>query len=94
MRADLLNRSLTVQRNTNLVRDEGQESAYRQDSVTQQIFVPMVEPLRMELLDFMDCVISHKEPAANGFAACQTIAIAETVSRQAMRLLTNGRVRK
>lgn len=81
--ADLLNRSLSVQRNTNLVIDEGMESAYRQDSVTQQIFVPMVEPLRMELLDFIDCVMLHKKPAANGSAACRTIQIAETVIAQA-----------
>ena len=81
--ADLLNRSLSVQRNTNLVIDEGQESAYRQDSVTQQIFVPMVEPLRMELLDFLNCVMLHRGPAANGPAACRTIQIAETVIAQA-----------
>lgn len=83
--ADLLNRSLSVQRNTNLVIDEGQESAYRQDSVTQKIFVPMVEPLRMELVDFMGCVMSRKEPMANGSAACRTISIAETIIGQALR---------
>ncbi len=83
--ADLLNRSLLVQRNTNLVIDEGQESAYRQDSVTQRIFVPMVEPLRMELMDFINHVISHSEPAANGPAACRTIRIAETIIGQAIR---------
>jgi len=82
--ADLLNRSLSVQRNTNLVIDEGLESAYRQDSVTQKIFVPMVEPLRMELLDFIDCAMSHREPAANGHAACKTIQVAELTIRRAM----------
>lgn len=82
--ADLLNRSLSVQRNTNLVIDEGQESAYRQDSITQKIFVPMVEPLRMELIDFMDCVLSLREPLANGTAACRTIRIAEKIIGQAM----------
>lgn len=82
--ADLLNRSLSVQRNTNLVIDEGQESAYRQDSVTQKIFVPMVEPLRMELVDFVDHILSRSEPAANGPAACRTISIAETIIGQAM----------
>lgn len=82
--ADLLNRSLSVQRNTNLVIDEGSESAYRQDSVTQKIFVPMVEPLRMELVDFIDCVMRRRVPAANGHAACRTIEIAEMIIGQAM----------
>lgn len=81
--ADLLNRSLSLQRNTNLVIDEGKESAYRQDSVTQKIFVPMVEPLRMELIDFVDHVMSGTEPAANGSAACRIIRIAEIVIAQA-----------
>ena len=53
------------------------------DGVTQKIFVPMVEPLRMELLDFVDRVMSGTEPAANGPAACRTIWIAETVIAQA-----------
>lgn len=81
--ADLLNRSLSVVRNTNLVIDEGTESAYRQDSVTQKIFVPMVEPLRMELMDFIGCATQGREPAANGRAACRAIEIAETVISQA-----------
>ena len=63
--------------------DEGKESAYRQDSVTQKIFVPMVEPLRMELIDFVDHVMSGTEPAANGSAACRIIRIAEIVIAQA-----------
>lgn len=82
--ADLLNRSLLAQRNTNLVIGQGQESAYRQDSVTQKIFVPIVEPLRMELVDFMDHVLSGSEPAANGQTACRTMRVAGTIIRQAM----------
>lgn len=81
--ADLLARSLTVLRNTNLVIGEGKESAYRQDSVTQKIFVPLAEPLRMELLDFRDCVLRGRTPAANGAAACRAIEIAERIIGQA-----------
>jgi len=81
--ADLLARSLTVLRNTNLVIDEGKESAYRQDSVTQKIFVPLAEPLRLELLDFRDCVLYGKQPMANGAAACRAVGIAEKVIEQA-----------
>ncbi len=83
--ADLLGRSLSVLRNTNLVIDEGEESAYRQDSVTQKIFVPMVEPLRMELMDFVECVHRNRQPAADGQAACRTIEIVETIVGQAMK---------
>ena len=85
--ADLLNRSLSVIRNTNLVIDEGTESAYRQDSVTQRIFVPMVEPLHMELMDFLGCAMQGREPAANGQAASRAIEIAETIIGQAQENL-------
>lgn len=85
--ADLLNRSLAVMRNTNLVIDEGQESAYRQDSVTQKIFVPMVEPLQVELMDFIDAAIRGKKPAADGWTACQAIKIAEIIIGQASQEL-------
>ncbi len=88
--ADLLARSLSVLRNTNLVIDEGKQSAYRQDSVTQKIFVPMVEPLRMELMDFIDCIESGRKPAANGLAACRAIGIAETVIGQATGRIAQG----
>ncbi len=90
--ADLLNRTLSVLRNTNLVIDEGKESAYRQDSVTQRIFVPMVEPLRMELMDFIACIQDGRAPAADGRAACCAIGVAETIIRQAetRQRLTEG----
>lgn len=85
--ADLLNRSLSVVRNTNLVIDEGTASAYRQDSVTQKIFVPMVEPLHMELMDFIGCAMQGRAPSANGQAACRAIEIAETIIGQAEKTL-------
>lgn len=87
--ADLLNRSLSVVRNTNLVIDEGTESAYRQDSVTQKIFVPMVEPLHMELMDFIGCAMQGRNPSANGRAAFRAIEIAETIIGQAEKTLVS-----
>lgn len=87
--ADLLNRSLSVMRNTNLVIDEGKESAYRQDSVIQRIFVPMVEPLHMELMDFIDCIMGAHEPMADGPAACRALRIAELIRDQALRQVTS-----
>lgn len=88
--ADLLNRSLAVLRNTNLVIDQGEASAYRQDSVTQKIFVPMVEPLQMELFDFVDCIRQGRTPEAGGPVACRAIAVAETIIGQAMEPYQKG----
>lgn len=81
--ADLLNRSLSVLRNTNLVIDGGKATSYRQESIAQKIFVPMVEPLHMELTDFIDCIVQEREPAASGAVACRAVEIAETIIGQA-----------
>lgn len=82
--ANLLDRSLSVLRNTNMVIGDVKESAYRQDSVTQRIFVPMVEPLQLELMDFADCVLTGRKPLADGQAACRAIEFAEIIAGQAL----------
>lgn len=84
--ADLLTRSLTITRNTNLVLGKGYESNYRQDSITQKIFVPMIEPLRAELLSFYAWITGEDTTIADGEAACKAIAIGEKIAGKAYQL--------
>ena len=49
--ADLLNRTLTITKNTDLtLNGEGDGNSYTQDGIVQKIFVPIKEPLRAELI--------------------------------------------
>lgn len=82
--ADLLNRSLLVYRNTNMIIEEGTESAYKQDSVIQRIFVPIVEPLRAELLAFGEAITGKRPVCVDGAAAGRAIQICEQITRQCL----------
>lgn len=81
--ADLLNRSLTVTQNTNLVVYEGQANAYRQDSVTQRVFVPMQEPLREELHAFYQLINGEESQIAQAAEANRALELCEQIIQQA-----------
>ena len=81
--ADLLNRSLTVTQNTNLVVYEGQANAYRQDSVTQRVFVPMQEPLREELHGFHQLISGEESQIAQAADANRALELCEQIVQQA-----------
>lgn len=80
--ANLLTRSLMVYRNTNMVVDEGTENSYKQDSVIQRIFVPIIEPLRAELLAFYDSITQKKPVMISGKMASNAVSICEKVIKQ------------
>lgn len=82
--ADLLNRALTVTQNTNFVVYEGQEHAYRQDSVTQRVFVPMQEPLREELCAFYQRINGTGEQIAGAVDANYALDLCDQISRAAI----------
>ncbi|MCI9391672.1 MAG: Gfo/Idh/MocA family oxidoreductase [Oscillospiraceae bacterium] len=81
--ADLLAKTLQVSRSTNMVIDEGQEHSYRQESVTEKIFVPMIEPLRAELIAFYDAVVNGRPVRVDGQTAARMIALCERITQQA-----------
>lgn len=80
--ANLLTRSLMVYRNTNMVVDEGTENSYKQDSVIQRIFVPIIEPLRAELIAFYEAIVLEKPVMISGQTAANAVAICEQVTKQ------------
>jgi len=82
IKADLLAKTLLICRNANMVIDEGQECSYKQDSLTQRIFVPIVEPLRAELLAFHQAVTEDRDPAVDGNAATRIISICEAIQEK------------
>jgi len=82
IKADLLAKTLLVCKNTNMVIDEGQGCAYKQDSLTQRIFVPMVEPLRAELLAFHQTITEDGDVAVDGNAATRAISICEAIQEK------------
>ncbi len=82
IKADLLAKTLLICTNTNMVIDEGKECSYKQDSLTQRIFVPIVEPLRAELVAFHQAVTEDRNIAVDGKLATHIISICEAIQEK------------
>ena len=87
IRMDLLNKSLTITRRTNYRLDTGYNHSYRQENIMEKVFIPMVEPLRAELLDFAKCIRCGGAPRICGGDACY---ILETVDKMKMQIYREG----
>lgn len=81
IRADLLSKTLRIYKNTNMLLENGRQNSYKQDSVVQKIFVPIVEPLRAELISFYDSVINDRPVLVDGLSATNTVALCEEIIR-------------
>lgn len=81
--ADLLNKTLTVTKSTELMVESGQSGAYKQDAIVQKIFVPIIEPLRAELQSFYEAVVNGEEILVNGNVALRAIEICEKTLERA-----------
>lgn len=82
IRMDLLNKSLTITRKTNYKFDFGYSPTYKQENITEKVFIPMVEPLRAELIDYADCIIYNKTPKTDGEKAFYTLQILDEMKKQ------------
>ena len=81
--ADLLNKTLTITKGTEMMVDSGQSGAYKQDAVVQKIFVPIIEPLRAELKSFYDAVVNGEDVLVDGKVAIRAIQICEKALERA-----------
>lgn len=78
--ADLLNKNISVHRRTlgDYVNHKNSGVKYRQESLIERIIVPAMEPLFLELQDFVNCVIENKTPqvtAADGYNALRFVLL-------------------
>ncbi len=79
--ADLLLKSLTISQNTDMLFDGVHETSYRQNGVVQKIFVPIYEPLKLELKAFYESVMKDAPIVVTGEIGIRAIKICEEVSR-------------
>ncbi len=83
--ADLLARTLEIYKNTNLTVDLEGGNSYNQEAVVQKVYVPIVEPLRAELVAFYESVVNNAPIAVDGETGVRAIKICEEVSKRAER---------
>ncbi len=78
--ADLLNKNISVHRRTlgNYVNQMNSGVKYRQESLIERIVVPAMEPLFLELQDFVNCVVDSKAPqvtTSDGYNALRFVLL-------------------
>lgn len=83
--ADLLAKTLSIYRSTNLIVDISHENSYKQDGIVQKVYVPIEEPLRAELVAFYDAVVNNGAVAVDGVMASKAINICEEVANRAKK---------
>jgi predicted dehydrogenase len=86
--ADLLSKSLLVHRRTfPQYLDNHQSTKYRQESIIERIYVPMAEPLLLELRHFVECVFEGKPSQVPGRDGLFALQLAQAVIDQANHLM-------
>ena len=90
--ADLLGKSVLVHRRTfPQYLDNQQATKYRQESIMERIYVPMAEPLMLELQHFVESVCEGKPNIVPGKDGLYALQLAQAVADQASQLMTlNG----
>ena len=86
--ADLLSKSVSVHRRTlPQYLDNNQATKYRQESIIERIYVPMAEPLMLELRHFVECVHQQKPNSIPGRDGLYALRLAQAVADQASQLM-------
>ena len=83
--ADLLAKTLSIAKSTNITIDITKDTFYKQDSVIQKVYVPVEEPLKAELLSFYDAVVSDKPMVVTGAMGIEAIKICQVIAERAKK---------
>lgn len=73
IRCDLLHKRITISRRTHYKLDTGYSPVYKQENVIEQVFVPNIEPLKMELLYFADAIKNGSLLLNDGLSAARDL---------------------
>ena len=89
--ADLLNKSVLIHRRTfPQYLDNHSTTKYRQESLIERIYVPMSEPLMLELRHFVDCVRNQCPTQVPGSDGLRALQLAERVTGEIVRQMNVG----
>ena len=87
--ADLLNKSVSVHRSMvgEYLNQSQRGVKYRQESIVEQINVPIAEPLYLELQHFVDCVQNHILPLVTIQHGLRALRLAAQIREAALENL-------
>jgi predicted dehydrogenase len=78
LEADLLNKKISVFRGSlgEYLNQNKNGVKYRQENIIEQILVPSVEPLLVEIQNFLQCVMNHTIPCASVDSGIRALRLA------------------
>lgn len=82
---DLMSKSVSIHRR---LMNEYKGAKYRQESVIENIYIPMAEPLMLELQHFVSCIVEQRQPQVpveDGLRAMEFAAQISEMARQSAR---------
>lgn len=77
---DYINRSIKISRRTNFKLDTGHDIAYKQENIIEKVYVQPNEPLKAELLSFLNCIQYKQKPLVDGLEGLKALTIADKIS--------------
>lgn len=80
--ADLLHKTLSISRKTRYSLDIGYDPVYKQENITEEIFVPNVESLKSEQLHFLDCINNMKSPKTGGEESLKSLKALDLIKNK------------
>lgn len=76
---DYLNKSITISRKTNYKLDTGYDILYKQENIVEKVQVQMKEPLKMEILSFLNTIMGKQANCVCGHDGLKALEIAEQI---------------
>jgi len=88
---DLLNKSVLVHRRTvgEYLNQNHQGTKYRQESIVERIYVPMAEPLLLELQSFVENILENKPSSIPARDGLKTLRLATLIQNTIQERLTS-----
>lgn len=79
---DLLNRTLLIKRGTNYLEDVRAASIkYKQSSITEQVVLPNIEPLKVEMSSFGMAIVDCIDPVVRAEQVIETMGVLDTIKK-------------
>nr|WP_275045196.1 Gfo/Idh/MocA family oxidoreductase [Brevibacillus laterosporus] len=86
VQADLLDKKVVISRSTNFL--EKQSDGYSQQNILEKVIVPGIEPLRAELIDFLQSITKKTPTLVSAESGMQALQLATEISQRIQQNLS------
>jgi predicted dehydrogenase len=77
---DYLNRIIRISRQTNFKLNTGYDIQYKQENITEKVYVKMTNPLKEQIISFIKSIQTNQKPIVDGLDGLKALEIADKIS--------------